>query len=597
MLGQERISELSDYRLKKMWEESKPERSSDQFDLWQSLRAELPARLFDFCLMLGLNLSEKAHRQICEDFFPRLDPSVSIDEFFQKEDRLLFAPRDSYKSSIASGYDVATVCVYPDVKLAIQSAKADRASDHVEDVKHYFIAQTDQNDSYILSRFLVLFPEHTISQQQRGAYGAFTTPARKKWAKEATCEALSIEESRSGGHWHRGRCDDIVTDGNSGPSSTPEARTNLGKQLLESRVLFQTCLHVGTPYAEGDAWDMLRESLGDDLLYIVVPGWRVKDSAASKTEAQLEETDVDLLFPFDRSGKIKLTYKVLRSAQKSNNASFRTQLLCESPSQKPKQQITEEMVRSHVVSDYFSFESSVRISCWDLGYTAQKYSDFSVGVVGSKDEIRGNVVHDVCKGKYEKHELIHAMVAQAVQFRVQTIFIEDTVGARFLRDDIVESLNKAGLVTTAVDFIPVDSIEGAKDRRYKTVYEHLVADSLWFALGEEESEWIVQELSKYRVGKRNKRDDISDALAHVINQLKKPKADPSDSVASPSEMLLAEKLLKEMVYGYSENPREERNILPAYGSYVEELIEPPPPTHTDDGVPIFANSEQYYSQN
>lgn len=129
MTEHERIGELSDYKLKKLWESSQPECSPKLFDVWQAKRLQLKLNLFLLCQLLGYSVSEKAHRDIIENFFLKKNPDVPLDDLSgEKQDRLLFAPRDSYKSSIANADDVQSIICYPNIKIGIQSSKIDRST-------------------------------------------------------------------------------------------------------------------------------------------------------------------------------------------------------------------------------------------------------------------------------------------------------------------------------------------------------------------------------------------------------------------------------------------------------------------------------------
>jgi predicted phage terminase large subunit-like protein len=592
----ERVGDLSPYLLRKLWEESSPEKSTEMFDTWSKFRKELPTKLFEFSLLLGLNLTEKAHRRICDEFFPKLNPDVPMEEFFQKEDRLLFAPRDSYKSSVASAYDVATICVYPDCKLAVQSAKQTRAADHIEDAKHYFIAETDPDGNFILNRFQALWPEHCIAHRERGAYGVFSTPARKRWAKESTIDNLSIDESRSGGHWHRGRSDDIATDGNCGADSTPEARANLGKRLLESRNLFGTCLYLGTPYTEDDPWSVLQESLGDSLNVLILPAWEVKPASATKAEADRQEADMDLLFCWDRSGKTKLTFKVLCGFQRANPESFKTQQLCQATKQK-RVHITEGMVRGHILpGGYASFERSPVVSTWDLGYALDN-RDFSVGSAGFKDSMKGAILLDSVRGRWNKPDLCRVMAEQAARLRVQIIFIEDSQGARWLEDDIKKELQEIGAVTSQIVYFTVSTEPNAKQIRFEDIHNALKADQLWFSadIPKAQLDYIAHELSHFKYRVQRQRDDLSDSIGHLLNKLEEPiETAPAEQPASPAQLILVQKQLRDLVYGTTDSPKDRPDPEPAYGYRTEQLKEE---LVTEwEGQPVFKSAEDYLYQ-
>jgi hypothetical protein len=69
MPGKERAGELSPYMLKKMWEESAREGSPGLFRVWQAKRRQAQTDLFWLCNLLDYAVSEKAHRDIIDNFF------------------------------------------------------------------------------------------------------------------------------------------------------------------------------------------------------------------------------------------------------------------------------------------------------------------------------------------------------------------------------------------------------------------------------------------------------------------------------------------------------------------------------------------------
>jgi len=59
MSGKERVGDLSDYKLRRLWESSKQEGSVQFFDIWQARRYQAQTDLFGLCLLLGYSISEK----------------------------------------------------------------------------------------------------------------------------------------------------------------------------------------------------------------------------------------------------------------------------------------------------------------------------------------------------------------------------------------------------------------------------------------------------------------------------------------------------------------------------------------------------------
>lgn len=598
MSGSERVGDLSDYKLKSFWESSQEERSPKSVDVWQAKRRQAQTDLFWLCGLLGYALTERAHLDICESFFVKKNPDIPLDDLSgEKQDRLLFAPRDSYKSSIANADDVQWVVCYSNIKIGIQSSKIERSAGFVEEIKSFFLAPENTDGDFILSRFQVLFPEHAAPYRSRGGNGEFITPARTKFSKEPTIQALSIEESKASIHFHIGRNDDVISEGNSGPDSTPEARANVGKKLIESRNLFDTILYIGTPQFTDDGYAMLQENLGDSLLVMQKPGWEIKDASANKPENDLTEGDFNLLFPFDARGKAKLTYKVLRGYQRANPESFRSQQLCQLTAQK-RVHITDAMVRAHSLpGGYHSFESTPAISTWDLGYALDN-RDFSVGSAGYQDSIKGVVLLDAVRGRWKKEDLCRLMAEQAARLRIHTIYIEDSQGARWLDDDIKKALGSLGAVTTEVVYFAIDVQPDAKQKRFESIFKGLKADQFWLSsdVPKAQIDFIAHELSRFKYGTARQRDDVSDSLAHLIAKLQEPvTVKLKEAPASQAQLILAEKMLRQMVY-----PDSEEKASPFWNvgdpTRFPKPEAEPEPLKEFDGQPVFQSAEHYFHQ-
>lgn len=353
----QKVKDLSEYRLKQLWNSSEPERSQQLYEVWTTSRRRAQTDLFWLARLLGYAISERAHRDLCENFFIKKNPDISLDELsVERADLLLHAPRDGYKSSLANADVVQWITCWPNCKLAVQSSKIDRAAPFTQEVKNFFLVPEAPDGSMALNtRFQVLFPGHLLPERSRGADGEFTTPARTKFWKEPTCASLGIEESRASAHSHLLRSDDAISEANSGPEASQDARENIGQKLIESRNLGDIRYYIGTPQDPSDGYALLRDNLGDDLLVIVKSAWEIKEESTKKPEALLTETDYSLWFPFDAKGKTKLTYKVLKGFQRASPSRFASQQLCKSELQKPKIEISIALIESHILpagSDY-----------------------------------------------------------------------------------------------------------------------------------------------------------------------------------------------------------------------------------------------------
>ncbi len=171
--------------------------------------------------LLGYAVTVRAHLDICENFFLKKNPDVPLDDLSGRETGPLVvcATRflqefDCKRRRRAVGYLLAR-----NMKIGIQSSKIDRSAGFEEEIKSFFLAPENVDGDFVLTQLQVLFPEHVAPYRSRGGNGEFTTPVQMKFSKEPTILALSIEESKASIHFHVGRNDDVVSEGNSGPDS------------------------------------------------------------------------------------------------------------------------------------------------------------------------------------------------------------------------------------------------------------------------------------------------------------------------------------------------------------------------------------------
>lgn len=256
------------------------------------------------------------------------------------------------------------------------------------------------------------------------------------------------------------------------------------------------------------------------------------------------------------------------------------------------------MVRAHILQEgFYSFDKTPVISTWDLGYALDN-RDFSVGSAGFKDSIKGAILLDSVRGRWNKEDLCKIMAEQAARLRVQLIAIEDSQGARWLEDDIKKALQAAGAVTTQIIYFTISTEPNAKQVRYEDIYSALKAGQFWISsdVPKAQIDFIAHELSRFKYTTTRQRDDVSDSLGHLIKKLQEPiEVRPKELPASQSQIILQEKRLRQLVYGTSDKDVSGPEPEPAWGYRVEELKQEPA-THTEDGYPIFSNETEWLYQ-
>lgn len=186
------------------------------------------------------------------------------------------------------------------------------------------------------------------------------------------------------------------------------------------------------------------------------------------------------------------------------------------------------------------------------------------------------------------------MAEQAARLRVQVIFIEDSQGARWLEDDIRKALQEVGALTTKIVYFTISTEPNAKQIRFEDVHNALKADQLWFSadIAKAQIDYIAYELSHFKYRAQRQRDDLSDSLGHFLKKVNEPvEAAPKEKPASPAQLLLVEKKLRDQVYGLRDNEWKGTEPEPAWGYRVEELKSEP--LKEFEGQPVFRDSHEY----
>jgi hypothetical protein len=477
------------------------------------------------------------HRMIA-DFFVKKNPDRPLEEQEDVHDRLIMAPRGSYKSSVDQADCVQWVVTFPDVRILVLSAAERFTIDFVDVVRNFFVrperdaGAKGKHELISLSWFQCLFLEHTVSSFTKEAEGEFTTPARTLDFKgiEPTLYAFGLKGTKSGYHFEVGKIDDCVSDSNSGPSAKPEARKAVADNIqLANGLIMPTGYRdiLGTPYHEEDAYApmiLTAELNPEHLKFFRRPAWQQKPKSFGKKEAELGAEDYDLFFPVDGAGKKRHAYDYLRKRQLESERSadnfFPCQYLCQ-PTAVKDVRFSEALIQSHImqVDAYQAFpQLYTAIAVWDIATSQMKdrRRDFSVGSVGWFDPFSRCFVKNIVRTRGSKYELAQLIAKQAAQWRVTCVKIEGSPGVAFLETDIHRELQLQGYSECPVEFFPVSTDKGAKDIRAELLEGALQNDRLFFSVEIDIMDQVIVELMKYRPGK-SRKDDIIDSLAHLVS--------------------------------------------------------------------------------
>ena len=528
---------------------------------WVLMRKKCCADLFWFATeILGYDLVE-FHRFITTEFFFAKDPELPLYKLSPNKSRLILYPRGSFKSSIDEADTVQWIIAYPNIRIALMTATDDLGLGFVAKVKSFFEIPEDTR----LTHFQMLFFEHCVPAKRKEAENIFITRARTKKLTQPTLEALSLVATTSGKHYDVGKFDDVVSNKNSGPGSSQDARKTVYDNIRFAAALidpFGYRFYIGTPYDSDDAWSYIR-SKTKNLIFLMRPALIIKDDAKGKHFLDLTDDDVELLFPEDRQGVPRLTLEYLKGEFQAEEYIFNCNYLLD-PKRSRAVNFTEELIRSRLLDNAASLPmpgTYKDYSAWDFADSTGKKSDFSVGVVGRLNNFGQLFIMEIIRGRFSPSELAFQVASQAARWKVEKIYIEKSPGADFLQNDILRELNRLNYSECPYpEFFPVDNQKGAKEKRAELLESYFVNKLLWlYGLGIVDKdpkmvETLVEEFVRFKPG-TNRKDDIIDAIAHVCRvipaKVELPKSDLDR--AQVVWDILAEKQLQDLYYGVREN--------------------------------------------
>jgi predicted phage terminase large subunit-like protein len=469
-------------------------------------------------------LVERTHKPVC-DHFVHKDPEKEWDKQDTVKERLLLYPRGSLKSTLNVIDTVQWILCFPDIVIIILTAADDLATDFVDELKNYFLAEKDDDtDAWIRSTlFQALFPEFLALKtkgRERGVSGEFTTPARKRYQKEPTVLALGILGNNSGKHGHVLKLDDVLSDANTETDGQLFKLTNkiaMVSNLLTSGGYLDI---VGTRYGLTDAYGKKLETHGvtktygsirtEDFQYLCAPAWWVKgtDYVIPDT-TQINEEQLELLFPE------KFPFKDLLKKYKDNKQTFDSQQL-NCPTGNADIVFTREQLveRTIPVSQFPRDDYKVFIA-WDLAYKVTKGRDFTVGAVGYIDKEGRIFVLDIIRGKYLQSEMVYVIAKAIKDYEPTKCGIEDNNYVRFMFTDLERACQKVGASTECIHWIPVDGRAHAKATRIGYLEQLLSEGRLFFGMSIPCLEELYGEFERF-TGQGFGKDDIPDAISMLV---------------------------------------------------------------------------------
>lgn len=526
--------------------------------VWADQRVKCCTDLFWFATaMLGYDLVA-FHEKICVDFFIQKNPEIEIHKLHKIKSRLLLYPRGSFKSSIDEADTVQWIVCYPNIRIALMTATDDLGAAFVKKVKGFFQVSEGKK----LTQFQMLFFEHCVAANKKEDAAIFVTRARTKTQAQATLESLSLVGTTSGFHYDVGKFDDVVSNKNSGPGSSPDQRKSIYESIRFAGALIEPFgyrFYLGTPYNSDDAWTYLQEK-ARMLTVLRQPALVIRDHAKRKVFTDLVEEDVELLFPEDSRGTPRLTLEYLKGEFQADDYIFSCNYMLD-PQRTKSVAFTEQMLRDRIINSMGLPQPGTYhlFNAWDFADSTGRGADYSVGTVGMLDCLGRLFIVEIVRGRFSPSELAYQVAKQAAKWRVERIYIEKSPGADFLQNDILRELSRLGYADCPLpEWFPVDNTKGAKEKRKELLESYFTNKVLWLSdtLGGEDPtmmDTLIKEFVHTSPGSKRK-DDIIDSIAHLCRII------PAQPDLPPTEQekteivynLLAQKQLQDMYFGVRE---------------------------------------------
>lgn len=553
--------------------------------------------------ILDLALVDEVHRPITDDFFIKKNPYVearnwreAISKQSTVKNRLLLWPRGTFKSSIGMADAVQWILCFPSIRVIYFTAEETLANDFVRQVKHYF--QVPENSK--MTRFQMLYAAHCVSAKRKEADDQFLSPARTDTQPQPTLLALSLGMSTAGKHGDVGFFDDTVSNKNSGPKATPEQRVQVANEIKSARPiidLYGYRNYTGTYWDSADAYVSLEETISD-LKVLKAPAWEIKPAARKKQIHELTEEDVVLLFPIDRNGVPRLTFKALMDEFKVDAFIFSCQYLL-NPTLTKTVKFTDPMFRKQIIpSSEFPQDGTYFVAdVWDLATSDGKKSDRSCGMVGkftTAGPLAGRMyVSEIIRGRYSKSELPFQIAGQANRWKpLKNLGIEKPPAHDFLENDIMRAMQKVGYPNCpAIEWIPIENIKGAKNERAAETEILLVNNQVFFSadIPTDVMNEVIKEHVNFKAG-ANRKDDSVDTLARLARYMPKEISCPQ---SEQEKQTAAWDLLKQKQQHERMFPPNEEKQTPTWkrDGYDRQPKIVPAPTHYE-GMPIIQYPDQ-----
>lgn len=509
--------------------------------------------LFFLCKLLGYKdmsadqyiwtdgLVHNTHEEICNDFFPRKNPTFAnfkkfADEYIDKKERLLLVPRGGFKSTMNMVDSIQWIICFPEVTILVLSGVLSLANQFVGEIKRHFMLQEapaewanifskkpyspKKMEDETWSVFQALFAEHCIPEDD-GRQNEFQTPAANR-LREPTLMSASIEQSLTGFHFCVLKLDDVVTNEN---SQTVDRLKGVNKQVS----IVQAMLHPYGFYDKIGTWYDIEDTYGQDIknfkkyqedgddfpmkIYVRPAWWPTEEARKlGKIEEEMVESDWSLWF--NRPGQ--LTYEFLRNKKKTDPY-FAIKYLND-PTQMHVIKFPRELLVRKTIPALEVPGMGMVVTVVDTAYSTKTWADYTVIITAMIFGGRFYII-DMKRGRYDEYTLPAMIAAAAAQWNPRSVCIEESGAIKYIAREVYREMEKLK-IRVPVRLVPLgqgNSKKNSKNVKAGPVLRMLGDDRMKFVNTCPNLNDLYDELSKFGTA-ASLHDDIVDALAILVNE-------------------------------------------------------------------------------
>jgi predicted phage terminase large subunit-like protein len=358
----------------------------------------------------------RVHKPMC-DFYVKKKPGLSLAQQDTIKERLMLVSRGHFKTTVDEADIIQWILLEPNVRILIMSGKAEIVEGMIKNIKGHF----QENE-----KLRALFPELCPpADKDFGNTTQFTIPGRTRRFREPTVLATAGESVKAGLHFDVIKGDDLVNEVNTNTIDLIRKTTQRWTYTAPIVEPYGYRDLIGTPYAETDLYANRRKR-NKNLKTFFLPVWTVKDQYKEhlRNGGKLLPEMVSITFP-ERFG-----FDWLNDQRLADNYIFNCQYLLD-PVPEYEATFTQAMIDTHRIHPN-QIPHGTRFQRWDIGFTQQKYSDYSVGVTGLFDSHGNLFIIDVFMAKLGPHDLINAIITQAVKWKPNRVGIEEASGSKLM---------------------------------------------------------------------------------------------------------------------------------------------------------------------